>query len=61
MGGTFSGSGDDARVPTRGAMAGVVLQAMTVETILSKYPVRGIGDIGRGIGDIGAIVATGTA
>jgi len=42
-------------------MAGVVLQAMTVETILSKYPVRGIGDIGRGIGDIGAIVATGTA
>ena len=46
VGGDFSGSGDDARIPNRGAIAGVVLHAMTVETIFSRFPVRGTGATG---------------
>jgi len=44
VGGDFSGSGDDPRVPNRGAIPGVVLQATIASTILSGMPVKGIGD-----------------
>ena len=44
VGGDFSGSGDDPRVPNRGAIPGVVLQATIANTILSGIPVKGIGD-----------------
>jgi CHASE2 domain-containing sensor protein len=54
VGGDFSGSGDDPRVPIRGAIPGVVLQGMLADTILSNFPVRGIGDTA-------ALLATGIA
>ena len=44
VGGDFSGSGDDPRVPNRGAIPGVLLQATLVSTIMSGMPVTGIGD-----------------
>jgi CHASE2 domain-containing sensor protein len=44
VGGDFSGSGDDPRVPNRGAIPGVVLQATIADTILSGMPVKAIGD-----------------
>jgi CHASE2 domain-containing sensor protein len=44
VGGDFSGSGDDPRVPNRGAIPGVVLQAIIANTILSGMPLKAIGE-----------------
>jgi serine/threonine protein kinase len=44
VGGDFSGSGDDPRVPNRGAVPGVILQATIIDTILSGLPLKGVGD-----------------
>jgi CHASE2 domain-containing sensor protein len=41
-GGNFTGSGDDARVPRLGAVAGVLVHALAAETILSNFPVKAI-------------------
>lgn len=40
VGADFTGSGDHARVPNRGDIPGVVLHALTVETMRSGFPVR---------------------
>ena len=43
VGADYAGSGDRALVPNKGTIAGVVLHALTAETILSEYPVRSVG------------------
>ncbi|MEO7271056.1 MAG: CHASE2 domain-containing protein [Vicinamibacterales bacterium] len=43
VGADYAGSGDQAVVPNRGTVAGVVLHALITETILSEYPVRPAG------------------
>jgi CHASE2 domain-containing sensor protein len=39
-GADYAGSGDEARVPNRGIVPGVVLHALIVDTILARFPIR---------------------
>jgi serine/threonine-protein kinase len=39
-GADYAGSGDEARIPNRGVVPGVMLHALTADTILARFPIR---------------------
>jgi CHASE2 domain-containing sensor protein len=56
VGADFAGAGDQVRLPNQGTVAGVVVQAMTADTILAGLPVRRSGQRG---GFIASVIAAG--